>query len=92
MTIEEAMKIVEEWGMISPPKNSEAWKVLKPEIKKRIPKKIIKKIEPVYNVDCYYYKCSTCSNRIESYNEYADYCPACGQKLDWSEDGWQRKL
>ena len=28
-------------------------------------------------------KCPTCDKRLNEYDEF-DYCPHCGQKLDWS--------
>jgi hypothetical protein len=31
--------------------------------------------------------CPCCDKRYEVYYDDYDYCPNCGQKLDWSEEG-----
>ena len=30
--------------------------------------------------------CSICGNLVGGWEEQPDYCPQCGQKIDWTED------
>lgn len=55
-------------------------------LEKQLPKeaKKIDIIDPVtYQTNGRFYLCKCCE---ESCSEYMEYCPGCGQKLDWSEE------
>nr|DAG56950.1 MAG TPA: DNA-directed RNA polymerase II subunit [Caudoviricetes sp.] len=76
-------------GGIIPQKRAEALDVTIQALEKQIPKK------PTYEGDGYApdgtlvydtWICPCCDKRYEvDYDDY-DYCPDCGQKLDWSDE------
>ena len=84
MTNQEAIKYIENHGYISDDVKDMAIKALE----KQIPKK------PTYDGDGYApdgtfvwdeWLCPCCRSRYEiDYDEY-DFCPNCGQAIDWSE-------
>ena len=84
MTEQEAIKYIENHGYISDDVKDMAIKALE----KQIPKK------PTYDGDGYApdgtfvwdeWLCPCCRSRYEiDYDEY-DFCPNCGQAIDWSE-------
>lgn len=59
-----------------------AFKILDELIEKEKPKKV----EHSPEVDDDMVVCPICEKEFEiDYDEHCDYCPDCGQKLDWSE-------
>lgn len=90
MTEQEAIKYIENHGYISDDVKDIAIKALE----KQIPKK------PTYDGDGYApdgtfvwdeWLCPCCRSRYEiDYDEY-DFCPNCGQAIDWSEKNEQQE-
>lgn len=85
MTIEEAIKDIKE--NIQPSVGGKSLDMAIAAMEKQIPKK------PTYEGDGYWYGqlvydtwvCPNCGKGYEvDYDNY-DYCPECGQKIDWSE-------
>lgn len=85
MTIEEAIKDIKE--NIQPSAGGKSLEMAIAALEKQIPKK------PTYEVDSHWYGqlvydtwvCPNCGKGYEvDYDNY-DYCPECGQKIDWSE-------
>ena len=58
--------------------NDERFEQIKQALKRNEPMK------PIQNNDPRFYDCPNCQENISSVENY---CPDCGQKLDWSE--WQ---
>ena len=79
MTELESLKYIklfrEEWDVNSKTKNAEALDVAIKALEKQIAKKPIDR--------CMFKECPDC-HEIEI--QYCNYCPTCGQKLDWSDE------
>lgn len=85
MTIQEAFEIIKnempyESGVIN-----EALKMVEGALEKQIPKKPIGKEVIGVSMSGYKHKgnCPKCSSSVRQYT--SNYCPNCGQALDWSE-------
>lgn len=50
-------------------------------LEKFTPKKPIHGGDELYNYEC----CPTCNNIMDN-TKYYDYCPYCGQRLDWNNN------
>ena len=62
---------------------SEALKQLREIVERDTPKKGVRKIDEIYgSEDCY---CPCCDAYLEPPYELSNFCPDCGQRLDWSE-------
>jgi rRNA maturation endonuclease Nob1 len=59
-------------------------------LKKKIAKKPKKMTHPLLKVDGWEYECLACgcavgeNKNAEDYTQKDDYCPSCGQKLNWN--------
>jgi len=60
----------------------EVYEAIRPLVEKQIPKKPNVKELPDAFGRLYWNVCGACDEEIES--DY-DYCPGCGQRIDWSE-------
>ena len=57
------------------------------DMEKQIPKKLIKKWDYTRgNHDFHRWTCSKCERDIEDISADYEYCPYCGQKLDWGDE------
>ena len=86
MTIEEAIKDIKE--NIQPSVGEKSLEMAIAALEKQIPKK------PTYEGDGYWngqlvydtWICPNCEKRYEVDCDNYDYCPDCGQAIDWSEE------
>ena len=90
MTPREALEILYKRIAPNPTKNNECIELCKEALEKQIPKKVVLK----NGVNLLRGKCYSCPNcdwffgyQYESKIEeiYANYCPDCGQALDWED-------
>lgn len=79
MTREEVIKYLERHGFIADDVKDMAIEALE----KQIPKKPNKHVEDIIDE---YYSCPKCMNN-ELDDIFDNYCPRCGQALDWTEEG-----
>lgn len=56
------------------------FKLLQELVDKATPKKPIEEIDSYDDFDCSVHYCPNCKNEVDE-----AYCPACGQKIDWSD-------
>lgn len=86
MTIEEAMKYICE-HLINYGDGDEALKIINEALEKQIPKKPdlegdgYADGEMVYDI----WICPACGEKYEVECDRYDYCPNCGQRIDWTE-------
>ena len=69
-------------GSIIPQKRAEALDVAIKALEKQIPKKP-SEMQPANKLTNGYYGCPICKNVVGIDDIQDDYCPTCGQKLDW---------
>ena len=43
-------------------------------------------LKPVYDHRYHELSCDYCGNLVSGWEESPDYCPQCGQAIDWSEE------
>ena len=54
-------------------------------VDKETPKKVVIKISKTPGCDPRNFHCPTCSRKLKRDRSY-QYCPRCGQKLDWGDE------
>ncbi len=73
-------KVIDHFKLIKPECASDIFDITIAALEKQVPKKPLKS-----TLQCRYtYNKYPCCNRLTNGYQY-DYCPHCGQKLDWSD-------
>ena len=69
----------------------ESFEIMAEAMKKQMPMKpVIEQGAPSYyggtSICRHYYSCPKCGEEVGRGDDRANYCPECGQKIDWMED------
>ena len=88
MNQEKALAIFKNEIYASGKEKAEAMKIIEEAIGKQILKKVVYESDTYDNDGCLIFGtayCTSCANEFEvEYDDDKNYCPDCGQKLDWS--------